>query len=65
MTKAKAATVTAALVNADYFVRAQQVADGTWVVFANKPSGSTSIDAIKTFQDAQGIVASTDQAVFS
>lgn len=65
MTRAKAATVVAALINADYFASAKQAFDGSWVVYASKPGGTVTIDTIKTFQDAQGVTAATDEAVFT
>jgi hypothetical protein len=65
MTKAKAATVVAALVNADYHAHAHQTGDGTWTVIARDPNGLTPINTIKTFQDAQAVTAATNEAVFT
>lgn len=64
MTKAKAATVTGALINAGYKARADELGDGSWfvVAHANEPIG---IDAIKAFQDAQSVTASAARVIFN
>ncbi len=65
MTKGKAATVTAALINADYYARASQIGDGTWVVHASSPSAPVDVDAVKAFADAQAVNAETNEVTFS
>lgn len=64
MTKAKAATVASALITAGYHASADELADGSWIVVA-RASAPLNIDTIKTFQDAQNIVASAAKVVFS
>lgn len=64
MTKAKAATVAGALINAGYRARAEELSDGSWIVFAHA-SDPVSIDAIKTFQDTQNVTATAAKVILS
>lgn len=64
MTQSKAASVASALTTAGYFARTAVLGDGTWVVFATA-SAPTTVDAVKTFQDAQAITGKVTETIFS
>lgn len=65
MTKAKAATVTAALITAGYEAHATPLQDGSWEVYANSLSGKIDVDVVKSFKDAQSVACGVNSAVFT
>jgi hypothetical protein len=64
MTKAKAATVAAALVNADNYARVT-IENGEHVVYAQAPNGMVDVDVVKAFADAQSVEAFVTEVRFN
>lgn len=66
MTKAKAATVSAALVNADFVAQVFREGANNFSIRATNPDGApVSVDAVKTFADNQSIIATVREVHLS
>jgi hypothetical protein len=66
MTKAKAASISSALVNADFIVQVIRRGTNDYAVRVTSVDGQfVNIDQIKTFADAQSVSAAVGSAMLS